>query len=228
MSLLKKKNEPEIIAAENTEQNLEDVMRKYDKESNTRIWEGIPKKIITAVCAIFSLYCMYMTLFSTALPERRLSMFLGFVLIIGFLNYPIKKTNVKPNSMPWYDIILMAAGAFCFFWFAANAQEIILMRNRIPVYLVVFAIVGVLIMIELCRRCVGLPIICVAGVLLAYTFYNQITKNAGIEFSVILKQIVVKLFYSTSGIIGTPVNVCFTYIVLFIIFGAFLERTGIA
>ena len=43
-----------------------------------------------------------------------------------------------------------------------------------------------------------------------------------------LKNIVYKLFYTTSGVIGTPVSVCYTYIVLFIIFGAFLERTGIA
>ena len=43
-----------------------------------------------------------------------------------------------------------------------------------------------------------------------------------------LKSIIYTLFYTTNGVIGTPVNVCYTYIVLFIIFGAFLERTGIA
>ena len=43
-----------------------------------------------------------------------------------------------------------------------------------------------------------------------------------------LRNVAYKLFYTTSGVIGTPINVCYTYIVLFIIFGAFLERTGIA
>ena len=64
------------------------------------------------------------------------------------------------------------------------------------------------------------------GVLLVYTFYNQFSFNP--SFYNALKNIVYKLFYTTSGVIGTPINVCFTYIVLFIIFGAFLERTGIA
>ena len=81
-------------------------------------------------------------------------------------------------------------------------------------------------LIELCRRCVGLPILCVVGVLLVYTFYNQLSWNA--DFYQALKNIIYKLFYTTNGVIGTPVNVCYTYIVLFIIFGAFLERTGIA
>ena len=64
------------------------------------------------------------------------------------------------------------------------------------------------------------------GALLIYTFYNQLSYNPSLYQA--LKNIVYKLFYTTNGVIGTPVNVCYTYIVLFIIFGAFLERTGIA
>ena len=72
----------------------------------------------------------------------------------------------------------------------------------------------------------GLPILVVLGLLLIYTFYNQLSWDP--SFYKALKNIVYKLFYTTSGVIGTPVSVCYTYIVLFIIFGAFLERTGIA
>ena len=86
--------------------------------------------------------------------------------------------------------------------------------------------IGILVLIELCRRCVGVPILCVLGALLIYTFYNQLSYNPSLYQA--LKNIVYKLFYTTNGVIGTPVNVCYTYIVLFIIFGAFLERTGIA
>ena len=62
--------------------------------------------------------------------------------------------------------------------------------------------------------------------LLVYTFYNQLSYNPSLYQA--LKNVVYKLFYTTNGVIGTPINVCYTYIVLFIIFGAFLERTGIA
>ena len=206
--------------------DLDAVMRKYDSESATRIWEGTPKIIITAIMAIFSLYCLYMTLFSTALPEVRLTLFVGCIIILGFLTYPVKKGHVHVNSMPWYDIVLMVVGSASFFYFAANALPLIKLATRIETIHVVIGVIGILVLVELCRRCVGIPILCVVGVLLVYTFYNQFSFNP--SFYNALKNIVYKLFYTTSGVIGTPINVCFTYIVLFIIFGAFLERTGIA
>ena len=208
------------------ETDLDEVMRKYDRESATRIWEGTPKIIITVIMTIFSLYCLYMTLFSTALPEVRLTLFVGCIIILGFLTYPAKKGHVKVNSLPWYDIVLMVVGASCFFYFAINAFTLIQLATRIETIHVVIGVIGILVLIELCRRCVGIPILCVVGALLIYTFYNQLSYNP--SFYNALKNVVYKLFYTTSGVIGTPINVCFTYIVLFIIFGAFLERTGIA
>ena len=210
-----------------TAADLDDVMRKYDKESNTRIWEGIPKIIVTIITAVFSVYCIGMTLFSTALPEVRLTVFMGCIIIIGFLNYPANKHHVKQNSIPWYDLILMAMGAACFFYFAINAQAIINKATRIAPLDVAIGIIGILVLIELCRRCVGIPILCVAGALVIYAFYYYIGVH-DTSFYSSLKTIIYKLFYTTGGVIGTPVNVCYTYIVLFIIFGAFLERTGIA
>lgn len=214
---------------ENTsaEQDLDEVMRKYDRESNTRIWNGAPKVVFNVITAVFSLYCIFMTLFSKALPQVKLSLFLAFIILIGFINYPANKKHVKPNSMPWYDILLMALGSGSFFYFAANALTIVRISTRIQPIHVVVGIIGILVLVELCRRCVGVPILCVAGALVIYTFYNKIFINYA-EFYQALKSIIYTLFYTTNGVIGTPVNVCYTYIVLFIIFGAFLERTGIA
>ena len=206
--------------------DLDAVMRKYDRESNTRIWDGPLRWITGGLMAAFSLYCIAMTLWSTALPETRLSLFLACIVFIGFLTYPIKKDHVKVNFMPWYDIVLMLVGTGCFLYFAFNAMTLIKLATRIEPIHVVIGAVGILILLELCRRCVGLPILCVVGVLLVYTFYNQLSWNP--NFYQALKNIIYKLFYTTNGVIGTPVNVCYTYIVLFIIFGAFLERTGIA
>ena len=234
MSIFKKKSQtaPAVDtapAAENSsdmETDLDVVMRKYDRESATRIWEGTPKIIITVIMTLFSLYCLYMTLFSTALPEVRLTLFVGCIIILGFLTYPAKKGHVKVNSLPWYDIVLMLVGSACFFYFAINAFTLIQLATRIEPIHVVIGVIGILVLIELCRRCVGIPILCVVAALLIYTFYNQLSYNP--SFFNALKNVVYKLFYTTSGVIGTPINVCFTYIVLFIIFGAFLERTGIA
>ena len=212
--------------AQNISADVDEVMRKYDRESNTRIWSGWQAVVIKVFMAAFALLCICMTLFSTAMPEIRLPGFMGFIVLAGFLNFPASKHHVKPNYLPWYDILLMVIGAGCFFYFAFNAMTMIKLATRIQPIHVVIGVVGILVLVELCRRCVGLPILVVAGLLIVYAFYNQLSYNA--SFYQALKNIIYKLFYTTSGVIGTPISVCYTYIVLFIIFGAFLERTGIA
>ena len=199
--------------------NAEELMKKYDRESNVRIWEGVPGKIIRYLCAAFSVYCIWVTLFSTMMPEEKLNLFLGLVLIIGYLNYPISKKHVRPNYLPWYDIVILVIGAIPFFYCALHAHSIIKLAARVTrdPKMVAMAIVAILAYMELCRRCVGIPILCVVGVLLVYAFTN-------VRFG----KVIYDLFYTTTGIMGTPINVCAKYIVVFIIFGAFLERTGIS
>lgn len=214
------------LPAEEMQTDVDAVMKKYDRESNTRVWQGIPKTIVGCIMAVFSVYCLYMTLFSTVLPETRLSLFLGCIIIIGFLIYPADKHHVKPNRIPWYDIVLMVLGAGSFFYFAFNAYDIIMMNNRIDLPLIVMGVVGILVLFELCRRCVGIPILVVVAALLTYVVVWRSGYNSD-PFKM-FQYIISRLFYSVNGVIGTPINVCYTYIVLFIIFGAFLERTGIA
>ena len=204
-----------------TAEDVEKLMRKYDKESNTRIWEGKPAVIVRAVMVIFSLYCIYSTLFSVAALERRLTAFLALVVIMGYLTYPASKHHVRHNYIPWYDVVIMIVGAACFLYFCFGYDAIIAKltsASRIKPFQIYIGIVGILVLMELCRRCVGLPILCVVGVLLIYTFSTGLS----------VKRLMYTLFYTTSGVLGTPVQVCAKYIVVFIIFGAFLERTGIA
>ena len=234
MSLHKKKVDTAPAAetgGANDATDLDAVMRKYDRESATRIWEGTPKLIVRIIMAVFAVFCIAMTLFSRAMPEIRLTIFMGCIIIIGFLTYPAKKGSVHVNALPWYDIALMVIGAGCFFYFAINAMTLVRLSTRIEPVHVIIGVVGVLVLMELCRRCVGVPILCVAGVLIVYAFANQLSYAGAVNAATLydaLKTIIYKLFYTTSGVIGTPISVCYTYIVLFIIFGAFLERTGIA
>ena len=214
-----KLKEPVDDLAVGTAADVEEVMKKYDRESNTRVWEGVPGQVVRWLSVAFSVYSIWVTLFSTAMPEIRLNIFLGTILILGYLHYPIKKGNVKVNSLPWYDIIIMICGAGPFFYFALHATDIIKLATRVTKdpLMVAMAICAVLAYMELCRRCVGVPILIVVGLLLVYTFAN-------VRFG----KVVYDLFYTTTGLMNTPINVCAKYIVVFIIFGAFLERTGIS
>lgn len=236
MSLFKKKEkqetkveepEPQSVIGAEEETDIDAVMRKYDRESNTRIWEGTPKIIVSVIMAAFSIYCIGMTLLSTELPETKLARFMAFVIVIGYLIYPVRKNGrVRVNFIPWYDIVLMVAGAGSFLYFAFNAQEIIMLMGRLELIHIILGIIGIVIVADLCRRSVGIPILVVVACLFIYAVYWRYTQNGDIFTTA--RFVVNKLFYSTSGIIGTPINVCYTYIVLFIIFGAFLERTGVA
>ena len=202
------------------------VMRKYDLESNTRFWEGTPKIIVDMFLAAFSLYAIYVTLFATMLDEVRLTSFVGAVMLMGYLVYPAKKGHQSVNYMPWYDILLMVLGAGAFFYFCFNAHELVMRLPTLKTYEVIIGLVGIIALFELCRRCVGIPIMVVAGAFILYALYYYGIKK-GLGFGS-LKTLVCSLFYKKTGILSTPINVCSKYIVVFIIFGAFLERTGIS
>lgn len=204
--------------------DLDSIMKKYDRESTTRIWEGVPKTVVTVILALFSLMCVYVTFFATWLDELRLATFMAYIVFIGYMVFPAKRGAQKTNYIPWYDIVLMLLGTAAFLYFAFNASAIIA-NYYISTFEVIVGIVGIVALAELCRRSVGLPILIVAGVLLVYAlffglhnpdFFKRITESVRI------------LFYSKEGVLSTPVNVCSKYIVMFIIFGAFLERTGVA
>ena len=214
----KTQSEPEAM-------DLDAVMKKYDRESNTRIWEGWQKWAVTSVLAIFSLFCIGVTLFASWLEEIRLTSFVAFIIFIGYLVFPAKKGHQKVNHMPWYDLVLMILVTGAFLYYTANAMTIIQQGSNFELYQIIIGLIGIASLAEVCRRSVGLPILIVAGCLIVYAL---IWGLANPTLSGKLNYTVRYLFYSKEGILSTPINVCSKFIVVFIIFGAFLERTGIA
>ena len=205
--------------------DLESVMKKFDQESNVRIWEGKARIAVNLVLASFSLFCIYVTLFTSWLEEHRLTSFMAWIVFIGFLVFPARKVGHKVNHMPWYDILAMVVGTSAFLYFTIFAMDIIQQGSRFEPYQIVIGIVGILALAEVCRRSVGLPILIVAA---CFIVYALIWGLANPSLWGRLNYSVRYLFYSKEGIFSTPVNVCSKFIVVFIIFGAFLERTGIA
>ncbi len=220
MSFFKKKTEPQVQEP----MDLDAVMKKFDRESNTRVWEGTPRIVVTTILALFSLFCLYVTLFASWLEEIRLTTFVAYIIFIGYLVFPARKGHQKVNSLPWYDILLMVLGTGSFLYFTVNAMDIIQQGNKFETYQIIIGIVGILTLAEVCRRSVGLPILIIAGCLIVYAFLFGLSNPT---FWGKLNYSVRYLFYSKEGIFSTPINVCSKYIVVFIIFGAFLERTGI-
>ena len=213
MALFKKKAAPEVMEP----MDLDAVMKKYDRESNVRVWEGTPRLVVNLLLAMFSLFVIYVTLFTSWLEEIRLTSFMACIVFVGFLVFPAKKGTQKVNHMPWFDFVAIGLGTAAFLYFTFNAYGIIQQGSSFEWYQIAIGIVGILALAEVCRRSVGLPILIVAGCFVVYALIWGRRLN----------MLVRTIFYTKEGIFSTPVNVCSKFIGVFIIFGAFLERTGI-
>lgn len=222
---MSKKLNHHASAPEVSAETIDAVMKKYDRESNTRIWEGKAKVAVALILVAFSLWCIWVTLFATFLEEIRLTSFMGLIILMGFLIYPAKKGEQTPNHIPWYDLIFMIAGTGSYMYFTFNANAIINQGTRFEWYQIFIGIIAIAALIEVTRRCVGIPILIVAGFFVVYALGFGLTNP---EFLGRVRYLVRNLFYTKEGIFSTPVNVCSKFIVVFIIFGAFLEKTGIS
>lgn len=198
--------------------DVDAVMAEYDRESNTRHFSGVPRVIVRYLLAVFAIYVFYMNLISVWPEQIRRASFVGLIVFMAFTLYPAKKRSAKrENYIPWYDLLLGIVGAACYFYYVVNFADLAAKATRITPLDTLVGAVGVLITAEVCRRVVGLPILVVASAFVGYAF------SAGYS----LRRIVYTLFYTLDGVIGTPIGVCSTFIVLFIILASFLEKTNI-
>lgn len=207
----------ENLNANENVRSADELIAEFDRESNVRQFFGVPAAIMKALFLAFVVF-VFGTRFITLPEQARMSAFLGIIMFLGFLIYPLyKKQTKRKNFIPWYDFIFAVVGSMPYFYYAFNFDAITRRAFLINDLDKAMALIGILFLFELCRRAVGVPILFVAGGFIVYAFY----------YGKSLSSILYNLFYTTSGIPGTPLNVCSTFIVFFIILGAFLEKTGI-
>ncbi|MDD3335559.1 MAG: TRAP transporter permease [Eubacteriales bacterium] len=206
------------------EREINAIMSKYDRESAYRTLTDYRGLIISAVCVLFSLLQLYSTWFIIPSTHMR-PLHLGVVLALSFLLYPARRKSPK-NTLPWYDVAL-ALLSFACFMYPVIFFETIAKQMSYQTYQIVIGVVGILLLMEGCRRVVGLPIVIIATVFILIGFFGKympgFLSNRG--FSV--KNLVKHLFYTQEGVFGTPIGASSTFIFLFILFGAFLEKTGV-
>ena len=211
-----------------SQSEAEEIKAKFDRESATRQFTGIYSHIMTGFLLAFAGFIYWATLIVAPIEQVRRTIFVGSLIFIGFMFYPIRKGMTgRINYVPWYDILLGIAGAGAFFYYAFNFREIALRGVMITNFDIAMGALGILLLGEICRRIIGLPLLVVAGGFITYAFLDQLSFP-GMSFHSTLRRIVFELFYTTNGIIGVPIQVASTFIVVFIFLAAFLERSGIA
>lgn len=189
-----------------------------NENSKTRTFVGIPNIIINTIMVLFSLLSIYIVFLSPFDTRINRAAFVGVIVFSIYLLYPIsQKLPKKTNHIPIYDLILAILALVCYGYFVFNCKYIIDVGLRLSPLMIGIGICGVLLTLEACRRATGLPIVIVASFFIIYGLMNNS-----------LKRVVYDLFYTTEGVIGTPIRACTAFISLFVIFGSFLERTGIS
>ena len=209
------------------ERSAEELMRELDRDSMTRLLTGRRKRVVDIAFIAYAVIMMVMTLVvSGATPYTRQPLFLGLTLCIGYLKYPAtKKMGNRENYLPWYDIALAVLSLLTYGYYVVNQNNIILMAQRIGLTEIIIGLIALALLVELVRRAVGLPIICVAGAFVVYAVIWLVQSNPYTA----LRNLVYNLFYNLNcGVFSTPVTVCASFIILFIILGSFLEKRASA
>ncbi len=204
----------------------EATLEKFDKEASYR--HALPKPLnilIGATLVAFSLFQLYTTIFTIPIQQLR-PIHLAFVMFLVFMLYPAKK-GMRKDTIPWYDWVLAILSLACTLYLSCNYAYIMSNVGNFSPFDIAVGLVGILLLFEACRRVVGVPIMIIVGLFLAYIFLGYLIPGSYGIRQMKLKQIVTHMYYTTNGVFGTPLGVCATFIFLFVLFGAFLEKTGV-
>ncbi|WP_010097723.1 TRAP transporter permease [Ornithinibacillus scapharcae] len=206
----------------------EALMQKYDVESNHRNVTGIAAIIVFVLLIAFSVFQLYTGAFGVLTAYLQRTIHLGFALVLIFLLFPArKKGGNNRNKIAWYDYgLALLALVVCLYWpvfYDSIVQEI----GALSTIQVVIGILAILLVLEATRRAVGLPITIIAGLALLYALFGQYMPGMLAHRGLSLNQLANSMFFTTEGILGTPLKVSSTFIFLFLLFGAFLVKTGV-
>ncbi|MFC0323790.1 TRAP transporter permease [Gallibacterium melopsittaci] len=212
----------------NPDTDYQDILEKYDKESVTKsVQSHWQKHIITIVAVAYSLFHLYITFYPLpTLLQRALHVGIGALLI--FLIYPVSKKYSKRGIM-WFDWILgllalITAGYLCY-----EYQALMTTRGGIPNENdIIFAIITTLIVIEAARRLTGYILIIFSLLFLLYPFISSMDfmPDRLLTRYYDIGDIFGQLYLKTEGLYSSAIGASVSFIFLFILFGAFLAKSG--
>ena len=215
--LTKKQGEEDVAAA---------VMKKYDRESDKMQHTGIMAKIVAAICIAFSVFQLYTAVFGVLDAQLQRAVHLGFGLALVYLMFPTRRSWSRTKLHP-LDLLLAILGAAAPGYILWEYRSLVLRAGTVTGTDFAVGLIGILLVIEATRRVVGIPMVTVVCFFLAYAFAGPYMPGALAHRGLTPEQLVGHLFFTTEGIFGIPLGVSATFIFLFILFGAYLESTGL-
>ena len=219
-------NKVDSILPTTNEEEIKQLMKELDREQAYREHTCWRQYITVVISVVFVLFQLYATLTGHITAQILRATHLAFIQLLAYLLFPASK-KMRKDTLPWYDVVLALIGASCWMYIVINFDTLVRRSGNNTVLDVIIGVVGILILFESCRRIVGLPIMIIAGCFVFYAFVGKYLPGFMHHRGYSLQRVVCHLFYNTEGIMGTPIGACSTFIFLFILFGALLEKTGI-
>ena len=219
-------NKVDNILPTTNEEEIKQLMKELDREQAYREHTCWRQYITVVISVVFVMFQLYATLTGHITAQILRATHLAFVQLLAFLLFPASK-KMRKDTLPWYDVVLALIGAACWMYIVINFDTLVRRSGNNTVLDVAIGIIGIIILFESCRRIVGLPIMIIAGCFVFYSFVGKYLPGFMHHRGYSLQRVVCHLFYNTEGIMGTPIGACSTFIFLFILFGALLEKTGI-
>ena len=204
----------------------EEVLKKYDRESDTMNYTGIMAKVVSAIAITFSIFQLYTAIFGVLDAHLQRAVHLGFALALSYLLYPSRKSWSRTKLHP-VDLILAILGAAAPAYICIMYNELVMRSGIMTTPDVIMGVIGVLLVIDATRRVVGIPMVVVVLVFIAYAFAGPYMPGVLAHRGLTPEQLIGHLYFTTEGIFGIPLGVSSTFIFLFILFGAYLKSTGL-
>ena len=214
------------IKSDVTEEELTRLLAKVDKESTFRKLSGYQYRIVYWVAVAFSCFQVYTAMFGAYPAQIQRSVHLSFAFVLVFLLYPFR-TRTGVNRLRVRDYLFAAFAACIGMYLTVNYMRLMETAGDYTRADMVVGICGTLLTLEAARRVVGTPIVVIASSFLAYAYFGAYLPGFLSHRGYSIERIVSHMYFTTEGILGIPLGVSSTFIFLFILFGAFLEKTGI-
>ena len=214
-------------ADEQTKLNLEELMRKYDTESRFRILSGWQGKLVALIAVAMSCFHFYTSGFGLLLAQKQGAVHLAFTLALVFLLYPASSKQSKTSGIPFYDFILGAIGVASALYLVVFFNDLVT-RAGLPTQTdLIMGFLLIATLLEATRRISNPVLPCLAIIALLYCYFGRSMPDMLAHRGFNVARIVNHMYLGTEGIFGTPLEVSSTFVFMFILFGAVLEKTGL-
>lgn len=196
--------------------------------SPTRKLVGLWNIIAKFIAVTMSLISLYTASFGTFPTYIQRSIHLIFVLVLIFLLYPFNKH--KKEQIGISDVILIIFSLSSLGWILINNHRITTRFAYVdPLYFLdyIFCILLIVVLLEANRRTMGWPLVTVTIGAIIYNFFGQYLPGYFSSPRCTLEFFINHIYLSTEGILGNIVGLSSTYIIMFVLFGAFIDTAGV-